>query len=386
MLRSITIHVLAIAIVTSGALAGTWNIFPDGSGDAPTIQAGIDSASTGDAVVLADGTFSGDGNRDIDFLGKAITVRSQSGDPHLCIIDCEGTASESHRGFAFHSGEGADAVLEGLTVENGYWLEGGKQGGGIYCTAGSSPTIRDLRLVGNVAADEGGGLYCDGGSSPVVLRVEFRSNRAYNGGGLYWFGGVSNVSECLFVSNHASVSGGGGDWRYLESGMLDHLVFSENRSAGTGGGALLYRGAAIQLSNSTFVGNRAVWGSGVFRDGSRVVTLSNVIIAYGLESEGLLDPWEHIQLSCCDIFGNEGGDWVGSIADQLGIDGNFSACPSFCSLETGDYHLCDQSPCAPGNHPAGDDCGLIGALDVGCACGPSKTESSSWGGIKGLYR
>ncbi len=38
-------------------------------GDYPTIQAGIDAAVNGDEVVVADGIYTGEGNRDIDFGG-----------------------------------------------------------------------------------------------------------------------------------------------------------------------------------------------------------------------------------------------------------------------------------------------------------------------------
>ncbi|MHC4500820.1 MAG: LamG-like jellyroll fold domain-containing protein, partial [Planctomycetota bacterium] len=74
------------------------------------IQAAIDAAVNGNTVVVLPGTYTGEGNRDIDFLGKAITVRSiDPNDPNIVaatIIDCNGTEDDPHRGFYFHSGEG----------------------------------------------------------------------------------------------------------------------------------------------------------------------------------------------------------------------------------------------------------------------------------------
>ena len=58
-----------------------------------TIQAAINASSNGDVVIIAPGTYTGDGNRDIDFLGKAITVRSTDpDDPSVVaatVIDCQ---------------------------------------------------------------------------------------------------------------------------------------------------------------------------------------------------------------------------------------------------------------------------------------------------------
>ncbi len=76
-------------IFTTPVLATTYLVQPDGTGDFPTIQAAVEAALDGDVIELTNGIFSGNGNWDIDFLGKRITVRSQSGNPELCIIDCE---------------------------------------------------------------------------------------------------------------------------------------------------------------------------------------------------------------------------------------------------------------------------------------------------------
>jgi hypothetical protein len=62
--------------------ATTWYVKPDGSGDAPTIQAGVDSAAVGDTVMLADGVYTGLGNRDIRST-KMISIYSEIGNPEL---------------------------------------------------------------------------------------------------------------------------------------------------------------------------------------------------------------------------------------------------------------------------------------------------------------
>ena len=85
-------------------------------GDYPTIQAAIDAASDGDTVAVADGIHRGEGNKALDFHGKAITVRSLLGEPTSCIIDCE----YDSRGVLFQSGEGPDSAVIGIKIWQGY--------------------------------------------------------------------------------------------------------------------------------------------------------------------------------------------------------------------------------------------------------------------------
>jgi len=261
---------------------------PDGTGDLSSIRVAISAASDGDTILLTDGTFTGEGNRDIDFQGKSVTVLSQSGDPNSCTIDCEGSWTDQHRGFYFHSGEGSGSVLEGVTISNGY-IEGFSQeegsGAGIYCTNSSSPTIINCIFSNSYANYYGGGVFCDDYSSPT-------------------------------------------------------------------------------FTNCTFYGNSAVDGGGIFCNSYSSPTLENSIIAFTTQGKaGECDGTSSLSLTCCDIYGNQGGDWVGCIADQYEFNGNFSMNPFFCDPDNGEYHLLDNSPCAPAQQP---ECGLIGALGVGC--------------------
>lgn len=90
-----------------------------------------------------------------------------------------------------------------------------------------------------------------------------------------------------------------------------------------------------------------------------------------------------VSLSCCDLFGNEGGDWTEEIVDQLGENGNISADPAFCDPDFGDFTLADSSPCAP-FLPPNEECDMIDAWPVGC--GGTAVSPASWGDLKSLYR
>jgi len=106
--------------------------------------------TTGDTVLVADGTHKGINNRDLDFNGKDITVKSEFG-PEACFIDCGGTTEDPHRGFFFHSGESSEAVVEGFTIMNGEtW-----PGAAIYCEVDSNPTIRGNLIQFNNAVCPG---------------------------------------------------------------------------------------------------------------------------------------------------------------------------------------------------------------------------------------
>jgi len=115
-----------------------------------TIKEGIDAAGDGDTVLVAEGTYLGINNRDLDFNGKPMVLRAMNG-PTDTTINCEGLG----RGFDFHLGEGPTTVVEGFTITNGQ----ADYGGAIRCRQ-SSPQIRNCIITGNTATEQGGGIYC----------------------------------------------------------------------------------------------------------------------------------------------------------------------------------------------------------------------------------
>ncbi len=90
------------------------------------------------------------------------------------------------------------------------------------------------------------------------------------------------------------------------------------------------------------------------------VSIDRTIIARSTDGAAVMgNAW----LTCCDIYGNDGGP--GSVASQIGTNGNISEDPLFCDPAAGNFRLEPTSPCTP-HTPPNPECGLIGAHPVGC--------------------
>jgi len=200
----------------------------DGPADFNNIQAAIDDSNDGDTIIVADGIYTGEGNRDIDFLGKAITVRSiDPNAPNIIaatIIDCNGVWLDRHRGFHFHNGEDNNSVLEGLTIKNGYaWdeFDGNdvlEDGGGIL-VENSKPTIRNCIISNNFAGYSGavgvhggfgGGICCYNNGNAIISNCIIISNISDRyGAGIACCESSPTISSCI-ISAGSSPDGGGG--------------------------------------------------------------------------------------------------------------------------------------------------------------------------------
>jgi len=224
----------------------------DVPGSYANIQAAITAAAySGDIIVIADGTYTGTGNRNLDFGGKTIIVRSASGDPTKCIIDCQNTTNT--RGFYFHNGETNFARVENITIKRGnaYF------GGAIECE-GASPTISNCILINNNAAF-GGAIDCFDGT-PVIENCIITDNHSTSDGGAIECGeydGISplKITNCLFAKNSAGGYGGAIDCYYFSSVEIKNCTIANNTGSGGFGGI-------YSISSTVRVTDSILWNNG----------------------------------------------------------------------------------------------------------------------------
>ncbi|MHC5060635.1 MAG: right-handed parallel beta-helix repeat-containing protein [Planctomycetota bacterium] len=365
-----------------------WNITSGSKYD--NIQQAINDANDGDAVVLACGLYTGQGNRDIDFQGKPITLRSSDpGDPEIVastIIDSEGSLQEPHRGFYFHSGEDANSVVSGLTITGG---NGAYQGGGINCIFNSSPTITNCVITNNLTKDHGGGIYCGYESSPTITNCIISSN-SFNpygyGGGIYCRRGSSPVITNCIITNNSAIGnsppghgrhGGGiccwGDSEDTPSNpIIANCIISGNSAEHRGGGVYAYWSSPT-IVNCTIIGNRAYEGGGIgsFREANptaiNCIVRDNTAIfgdQLALINTLRLWSWQEITEMTISYSNIEGGPSDACVDNNMVLNwelGNIDAEPNFVDpgcwddagtstdpnddfFVVGNYHLLPDSP------------------------------------------
>ncbi len=266
----------------------------DGSAAHPfdAIQKAINAARSADVIVVLPGTYTGTGNRGIDYGGRAVTVRSSNPlDPSVVaatVIDCQ----QTNLGFYFHNGETSTAVLSGVTIVNGY-VSG--YGGGIWCS--SSPSITYCVIQNCTAADTGmgsggGGIVCVN-AQPQIANCTILGNRTTGvgcGGGIYWQGGAApRITNSVIAGNSAGTYGGGLCFQG-SSPTIENCTIVDNSMAGATGGA----GIHVVGATATFTARNCIFRdndgqAGIFAGATPTITYS--VVQGGFNGTGNLSSY-----------------------------------------------------------------------------------------------
>ena len=255
--------------------------------DQPDIQAGINAASDGDTVLVADGIYI----ENINYLGKAITVASHfltDGDTsHISATIIDGSQPshpDSGSVVTFISGEDTTSVLAGFTITGGSGtvIANGKYGGGIHIF-NSTATIRnniiEFNAINQPTDAYGGGIYAFLQSQDLIIEnnlIRHNSITSTNvteyclGGGIYTY---SDGNETVRIANNriinntitAPVAYGGG----IEPGAANFLITNNiikgnsiNATQGGSGGIDVFNDVPV-IQNNLIVGNSAPTGGGI---------------------------------------------------------------------------------------------------------------------------
>jgi parallel beta-helix repeat protein len=301
--------------------AGIITVDDNGPADFNNIQAAINVAVDGDIIIVATGTYIGPGNRDIDFLSKAITVRSTDpNDPNITtatIIDCNSLSSYPRpipiptpyfRGFYFNRGEDANSIVSGFTITNGI---------AIVCNE-SSPTINNCAITGNAPW---GGIVCHN-SRPKIIYCTITGNSASLwGGGIYCSDSYPIINSCTITSNSPSgiccrdnssptiinctiTGNSGGIYCNNSSPTIINCTITGN----SGGGIYCLDNSSPAITNCTITGNSVeLDGGGIYCETDSNATISNCTITNNSASRdggGIYCNESSPTISNCTVTGN----------------------------------------------------------------------------------
>jgi len=333
-----------------------------------SIGEGIAKAQEGWMILVADGIYAGTNNKNLDFAGKAIYLKSRNG-ATSCIIDCEGNG----RGFYFHNNENINTIIEGLTIRNG---NDNNKGGAINCIS-SSPMITDCIIENNsVSQIGGGGINCES-SSAIISNCTLVGNSGGSGYGGAILCGVSSsptVLNCVVVGNNAGYGSGIACFEASEPSIINSFI-NNNTLCIHGGGIYARSSINLNITGCVIVSNSGQYGGGIYCYRTPVVTISNCTVASNLATQnyagGICCYDSIISVDNTIVWGNScvwGGKQLhifysdddiiltncdfANGPDDIGGGGTIheqGVCiyldPKFNNSTTGDFRLQNMSPC-----------------------------------------
>jgi Right handed beta helix region len=302
------------------------------------------------------------------------------------------------KGGAICVDSGSSAVIRSTLFQYNTCDE---MGGALYVRFGNltvdSCTFRDNSVFGSSSG--GGALFVDsGGSSSIISDCDFTYNHSgeASGGAIYLRNSSPKFRRCIVDSNYCWIGNGGAVSAVLGAGgQFANCSFLDNENQSGFGGAIYSLGASPFFDTCLMVGNHCSpygldGGGGAvcadtgsapqlthctivrnyttdFLPGAALLsvasspTLSKSIVAFNGDGGAIIGA---ATLTCTDMWGNNGGDWIDAIAGQRNLSGNLCAPPRFCDTANSDFSLGSNSRCLAANN----SCAVtMGARFVPCA-------------------
>lgn len=336
-------------------------------GDYATIQAAIDAAADTDTVLVSPGNYV----ENINFNGKNIVVISTNGREETII---DGNANGSTVTISLNE---TTAVLDGFTIMNGSGVlndDGHYVGGGIACRGNSTPSLRNLIVENNVVLGDtaiGGGIMCSFNSDALIEDVIIRNNEADYGGGFVAYESNPTLKRVEVYGNRARTTGGGLTF-WKSASIAEEVLVYDNTARYMAAGVWVHEGGTPLLNRITVYGNSCTYtnAESIAAGGIGVSTGSNPMLKNSIlwgnypNQIEFYAPIESVQITI--QYSNIQDGLLGIVTNRNGTvkwgSGNLDVDPCFCNPYANIFTLSANSPCLV----AGEDGGVIGALDVGC--------------------
>jgi hypothetical protein len=318
-MRTLQTTLLALALITTTAMADTIFLEADGSGDFPTIQDALNAAASGDVIQLAPGIYTGPGNLRLHFRTNVTLEGTPSWED--CLIDAYG--DEGNPQYIFNLTDETGGTIRNLSFRRAYWTDGAV---------------------------------------------------AHTSWGHYVF------SDCQFVDNHAT--GRGGAWYGTDGGQVEFIrcQFANNTADISGGALAGFSGTDLTVQKCTLACNGAPEGGGIYLGENAAATVTSSVLAWSRQGGAVFDWYSAgFDISCTLIHGNRGGDWANG-AGSGQADDNMSFDPELVDpamVYNADLHPTADSPLAQLYFP----CGRIGALDPSRTVAPTYEVKSNGSGM-----